>query len=95
MSRNTEKEIARSIRFAPEVWRAIDRDAVRCNRSAVKHMEAIFIMMYEIGNPEIDAEKLQLVKAAVDAASVHRRPGVDVVKAVDSADEIPKKKKRS
>jgi hypothetical protein len=41
---NTEKP--RSIRFPEWLWDEIDRDAVRCKRSAVKQMEAVLAAYY-------------------------------------------------
>jgi hypothetical protein len=57
-----DDEIPRSIRFSKKVWEAIDRDASRCRRSAVKQMEAIFLTYYEIENVEIDKDKLKQIR---------------------------------
>jgi hypothetical protein len=53
---------SRSIRMAPEVWEALDQDARRCNRSAVKHIEALLATYYGIWDVEIDKNKLDLLR---------------------------------
>ena len=88
----TKHEQTRSIRFEPKVWEAIDRDAARCNRSAVKHMEAIFTLLYDLGDPEMDLDRIAALKNALDMASVRDAKHI-VVKSSETDDEFRKKRR--
>ena len=68
-----DKETPRSIRFPDRLWSAIDSDAKRCKRSAVKQMEAVLALYYEIEDVEINTERLRDVKA-VQLASINAEP---------------------
>lgn len=57
-----DKEQPRSIRFPQKLWDAIDRDAQRSKRSAVKQMEAILSMYYRLANTELNAPVLEVVR---------------------------------
>lgn len=59
-----DKEQPRSIRFPQSLWDAIDRDAVRCKRSAVKQMEAVLGAYYALNNVDLDAGVMDAVRAA-------------------------------
>lgn len=54
-----DKEQPRSIRFPQRLWDAIDRDAVRCGRSAVKQLEVLLSAYYGLRNVELDYDRLQ------------------------------------
>lgn len=58
----TEDEIPRSIRFPRKLWEAIDQDAKRCRRSAVKQLEAILLSYYEIEDVDLHKEILFKVR---------------------------------
>jgi hypothetical protein len=55
------EEQARSIRFPRALWTAIDEDAQRCRRSAVKQMEAIFMAYYGLEDVGLNSETLELI----------------------------------
>lgn len=48
-----DDEKPRSIRFPQSLWDAIDRDAERCKRSAVKQMEAVLTEYYRLASVAI------------------------------------------
>lgn len=52
------EEVPRSIRFPKSLWEALDNDAKRCKRSSVKQLEALLTVYYELGNVEINEEKM-------------------------------------
>ena len=54
-------EIPRSIRFPKELWDAIDEDAQRCKRSAVRQMEAVLTAYYDLEDVDINEQKLEVV----------------------------------
>lgn len=60
----TEDEKPRSIRFPQRLWDAIDRDAHRCKRSAVKQMESVLSEYYGLASVDLDREKLKDMQAA-------------------------------
>lgn len=55
------EDVPRLIRFPAGLWQAIDADAKRCKRSAVKQMEAVLSAYYKLGDVEISQENLRLV----------------------------------
>jgi len=55
------EEIPRSIRFPKELWDAIDEDAQRCKRSAVRQMEAVLTAYYELEDVDINRQQLEIV----------------------------------
>lgn len=57
-----ENETPRSIRFPQKLWDAIDRDAKRCKRSAVKQMEAVLSAYYRINDSNIDIDRLNEIQ---------------------------------
>lgn len=59
----TDDEKPRSIRFPQRLWDAIDRDAVRCKRSAVKQMEAVLSEYYALAAVELDRESLETMRS--------------------------------
>lgn len=75
-------EKPRSIRFPQSLWDRIDRDAERCKRSAVKHMEALLETYYRLSESvELNSEAMsearkrigsdemnQLIRGAVEEA---------------------------
>lgn len=61
------EETPRSIRFPKTLWQALDTDAKRCKRSSVKQLEALLTTYYEIGNVEINKEKLKQTGEKVPA----------------------------
>lgn len=54
-------EVARSIRFPKSLWDAIDEDARRCKRSAVKQMESVLAAYYELEDVDLNRQNLQMV----------------------------------
>jgi predicted DNA-binding protein len=51
MAKAEDDRYARSIRFPPELWSAIDEDAERCRRtSSNAHLEAILLDYYQLGD---------------------------------------------
>lgn len=48
-----ETEVARSIRLPQKIWDALEADAKRCKRSAVKQLEALLTKLYLIDDVEI------------------------------------------
>lgn len=63
-------ETARSIRFPKRIWQEIDEDAKRCQRTAVKHMQAIFMAYFNL--QDIDLVDMQEVRQRVQAGAVKR-----------------------
>lgn len=55
------EEIPRSIRFPKELWDAIDEDAQRCKRSAVRQMEAVLTAYYGLEDIDINVQQLEIV----------------------------------
>jgi len=55
----SDEEKPRSIRFPESLWRAIDVEAKKCKRSAVKQMEAVLTAYYGLDNVELDASSLE------------------------------------
>lgn len=55
------EDIPRSIRFPKTLWEAIDADAQRCKRSAVKQMEAVLTAYYKLEEVEINRTQLEFV----------------------------------
>ena len=51
-------ERPRSIRFPQWLWDEIDRDALRCKRSAVKQMEAIFSAYFRGDTTGLNLDRL-------------------------------------
>lgn len=50
----------RSIRFPQALWDRIDRDAERCKRSAVKHLEALLETYYRLSESiELNSEAME------------------------------------
>jgi hypothetical protein len=64
-----DKEQPRSIRFPQKLWDAIDRDAIRCGRSAVKQMEILLSVYYELRNVDIDHDRLSEMRPNNQQAS--------------------------
>lgn len=81
------EDIPRSIRFPKQLWEAIDADAERCKRSAVKQMEAVLSAYYELGDVEISRQSLQMVGELMPR-SKKKMPLLE-------AEAKPKKKKKS
>lgn len=59
-------ETPRSIRFPMSLWDAIDRDAIRCKRSAVKQMQAVLLTYYELEDVEIHNNAIELTRLEFD-----------------------------
>jgi hypothetical protein len=59
-------ESARSIRFPKSIWKAIDADAKAHRRSAVKQMEQIFAIYYELRYAEINRDTLAEARSRVN-----------------------------
>lgn len=57
-----DKESPRSIRFPVKLWKLIDEDAKRCKRSAVKQMEAILSLYYDLSDSEINKTAIKQTK---------------------------------
>lgn len=68
----TDDEKPRSIRFPQALWDAIDRDAMRCKRSAVKQMEAVLSEYYRIANVELSRDALSKMDAPYLTETEHR-----------------------
>lgn len=64
-----DKEQPRSIRFPQSLWDAIDRDALRCKRSAVKQMEAVLAEYYRLASVELSHETLSKIRTFNEADS--------------------------
>lgn len=63
--RNEEPK-PRSIILPTYIWDALDKDAVRCRRSATKQIEAILVRYYDLdANVELDEEALSDAAQAV------------------------------
>lgn len=61
-----ENSKTRSIVLPTYVWDALDDDAARCRRSAIKQMEAILVRYYNLeSNVELDEEALTAASQAV------------------------------
>lgn len=56
----------RSIRFPQWLWDEIDRDAQDARRSAVKQMEVVLSTYYRGEQPNVDAGRLNAIKANYD-----------------------------
>lgn len=54
-----DNEKPRSIRFPQRLWDAIDRDAIRCKRSAVKQMESVLSEYYGLASVALDRETIK------------------------------------
>lgn len=54
-------ERPRSIRFPQWLWDEIDREALRCKRSAVKQMEVVLAAYYRQDNANIDTSKIDKI----------------------------------
>jgi len=68
-----EKEKTRSIRLPESLWEAIDEDAKRCKRSALKQMEAVLSLYYNLGEPpELDAARIKAVSEVEDDPKIRR-----------------------
>lgn len=52
-----EAETARSIRLSRDVWERLDADASRCQRSAVKQLEAVLRKYFRISDVDITLEQ--------------------------------------
>lgn len=66
----------RSIRFPHNLWDAIDEDAKKSKRSAVKQMEAVLSMYYDIENNEIDKDRLLQMRNSQSASAIKANKGV-------------------
>jgi hypothetical protein len=56
----------RSIRLPQFVWEALDVDAARCRRSAVRQIEAILVRYYDlVADIELNEEKLSQAAKSV------------------------------
>lgn len=63
--RDTELGV-RSIRLPKHVWEALDKDAKRCRRSPVRHLEAMLVRYYDLEESvELDEEILNATAHAV------------------------------
>lgn len=62
--------LPRSIKFPKNLWEAIDADAQRCKRSAVKQMEAVLTTYYELEDVEINLKQLEIVSEIVPDVEV-------------------------
>lgn len=63
--RNEEPK-PRSINLPTYVWQALDKDAKRCRRSAVKQIEAILVRYYNLeANVDLDEQAISLAFHAV------------------------------
>ena len=56
MTDESEKGTTRSIRFPQKVWAALEGDAKRCKRSAIKQLEALLSKWYGLEDVEIPFE---------------------------------------
>lgn len=65
-----DKETPRSIRFPAKLWKAIDEDAKRCKRSAVKQLEAILSLYYDLSDVEINKSIVHKTKDHMTASNV-------------------------
>ena len=54
---------ARSVRLPPEYWAVLDKDAVRCKRSATKQIEAIIAAYYSLEPIELDPDGLERARS--------------------------------
>ena len=80
------EDIPRSIRFPKNLWDAIDADATRCKRSAVKQMEAVLTAYYNLEDVELNRPQLEML-GELAPHSAKKMPLIEA-----SAGE-PKKKK--
>lgn len=53
MADGPDTEATRSIRLPQKIWEALEADAKRCKRSAVKQLEALLTKLYHIDDVEI------------------------------------------
>lgn len=57
------EEKPRSIRFPRNLWDAIDQDAKRAKRSAVKQMEVVLSIYYGLQENEVNTERLSKMRS--------------------------------
>ena len=60
----TDNEKPRSIRFPQSLWDAIDRDALRCKRSAVKQMESVLSEYYGLASVALDRDTIKNMQSS-------------------------------
>ena len=77
----------RSIRFPEKLWNAIDVDAKRCKRSAVKQMEAVLTAYYGLDEVNISLDGLDRAKLTIN--------GYDADSPRVNVNEKPDTKKKS
>lgn len=70
-------DVPRSIRFPRSLWDAIDADAQRCKRSAVKQLEALLATFYGLEDVEIDKRRLLGLRSNVAEVSIAPRIETD------------------
>ena len=56
-------EPPRSIRLPNELWEALDKEAVRCKRSATKQLKAILALYFGDKAVEIDQSRIEFVRS--------------------------------
>src|SRR5262249_15486539 len=74
MSEEKDNEKGRSVRFHPAIWDALDLDAKRCRRSAVKQLEAILIAYYELGDVELDSAQMEETRKKIGTQTENIAP---------------------
>lgn len=60
----SEKIKNRNLYLPEYVWDAVDEDAKRCGRSAIKQVMALLIAYYDLGNIELSIEGLERMRLA-------------------------------
>lgn len=66
-------EKGRSIRFPQKIWDALDVDAKRCKRSSVKQLEALLTAYYDLGNIELENNKIEFVQVQLNEKAIPRK----------------------
>lgn len=66
MADEQETEAARSIRLPQKIWDALEADAKRCKRSAVKQLEALLTKWFHLDDVEIHFDNSEISDANLD-----------------------------
>ena len=66
MADEPETEVPRSIRLPQKLWDALEADAKRCKRSAVKQLEALLTKWFRLDDVEIHFDNSDIPDANLD-----------------------------
>lgn len=62
--KSTESMVNRNLQLPRSIWDALDRDAARCGRSAVKQLWALLTAYYNLGDIELSRQSLDDMRLA-------------------------------